>query len=252
MLVLCSIGCRHQRLLIASTGQTSDDKDPRLERHLRTRWSYIAGRRDHPSDKPVPYSLHHRQRRGERFLSGRLYVADCCWFLTLLRLQGPVADAIVNKVREKGGIITHEDLQNYSAIVQPALQSTYLSRKVYTMHAPTSGPVLLHMLNIMEHYDLSGEGMTGLNVHRLVEAIKCNYSHTVALRFCTDLGSWFLCANEGSGPCFPRRPGLSQQTPHKVVRNRSGCEYHRCKLLIFSHLSPFNLVTGHHPYPRVL
>jgi gamma-glutamyltranspeptidase/glutathione hydrolase/leukotriene-C4 hydrolase len=35
------------------------------------------------------------------------------------------------------------------------------------------------MLNIMEHYDLSEEGMTGLNVHRLVEAIKCNYSCTM-------------------------------------------------------------------------
>lgn len=87
----------------------------------------------------------------------------------------------MNKVRETGGIFTREDLQNYSVIVQPALQGTYLSKKVYTTHAPTSGPVLLHMLNIMEHYDLSGEGMTGLNVHRLVEAIKCNYSHTVAL-----------------------------------------------------------------------
>ena len=80
----------------------------------------------------------------------------------------------MNKIRETGGILTLEDLEDYSAIIQPALQGTYLSRKVYTTHAPTSGPVLLHMLNIMEHYDLSEEGMTGLNVHRLVEAMKCN------------------------------------------------------------------------------
>ena len=86
----------------------------------------------------------------------------------------------MNKIRETGGILTREDLENYSVIVKPALQSTYLSRKVYTTHAPTSGPVLLHMLNIMEHYDLS-EGMTGLNVHRLVEAIKCNISRSVAV-----------------------------------------------------------------------
>lgn len=81
----------------------------------------------------------------------------------------------MNKVRQTGGILTHEDLEDYSVIIQPALQGTYLSRRVYTTHAPTSGPVLLHMLNIMEHYNLSKEGMTGLNVHRLVEAIKCNY-----------------------------------------------------------------------------
>lgn len=96
--------------------------------------------------------------------------------------QGPVADAIVNKVRETGGILTHEDLESYSVVIQPALQGTYLSRNVYTTHAPTSGPVLLHMLNIMEHYDLS-EGMTDLNVHRLVEAMKCNYAHATFQRF---------------------------------------------------------------------
>lgn len=81
----------------------------------------------------------------------------------------------MDKIRETGGIITHEDLANYSVIIEPALESTYLSRKIYTTHAPTSGPVLTHMLNIMEHYDLSEEGMNGLNVHRLVEAMKCNY-----------------------------------------------------------------------------
>ena len=89
----------------------------------------------------------------------------------------------MNKIRETGGILTHEDLQNYSVIIQPALQGTYLSRKVYTTHAPASGSVLLHMLKIMEYYDLSEEGMTGLNVHRLVEAIKCNCSITTFLRF---------------------------------------------------------------------
>lgn len=89
----------------------------------------------------------------------------------------------MNKVRGAGGILTHEDLENYSVIVQPALQGTYLSRKVYTTYAPSSGPVLLHMLNIMEHYDLSDEGMTGLNIHRLVEAIKCDYPPAVLQRF---------------------------------------------------------------------
>lgn len=91
----------------------------------------------------------------------------------------------MNKIQETGGILTHEDLQNYSVIIRPALQGTYLSRNVYTTRAPASGPVLLHMLNIMEHYDLSEEGMTGLNVHRLVEAIKCNCSRTTFLSVLT-------------------------------------------------------------------
>lgn len=68
-----------------------------------------------------------------------------------------------------------EDLASYKVKVLPALEGTYRGKKVYTSHAPTSGPVLLHMLNLLERFDLSGEGRTGLNTHRMVEALKCMY-----------------------------------------------------------------------------
>jgi gamma-glutamyltranspeptidase / glutathione hydrolase / leukotriene-C4 hydrolase len=87
--------------------------------------------------------------------------------------QGEVADAIVSKVRAEGGIITHEDLVNYKVKVSRALEGTYRGLKVYTPHAPSSGPVLIHMLNLMEKYNLTSEGRTEVNVHRLVEAMKC-------------------------------------------------------------------------------
>lgn len=69
--------------------------------------------------------------------------------------------------------MTHEDLESYKVHVRPALQGTYRGRKVFTPHAPTSGPVLLHMLNLMEHYEDLLDGQTPLNSHRLVEAMKC-------------------------------------------------------------------------------
>ena len=87
--------------------------------------------------------------------------------------QGEVADAIIDKIRAEGGIMTHEDLINYKVNVSEAIEGTYRDLKVYTSHAPTSGPVLLHMLNLMEKYDLPTEGRTVVNVHRLVEAKKC-------------------------------------------------------------------------------
>lgn len=87
--------------------------------------------------------------------------------------KGEVADAIISKIRAEGGIMTHEDLVNYKVNVSKALDGTYRDLKVYTTHAPTSGPVLLHMLNLMEKYDLPAEGRTEVNVHRLVEAMKC-------------------------------------------------------------------------------
>lgn len=55
-----------------------------------------------------------------------------------------------------------------------ALEGTYRGRKVYTTHAPTSGPVLLHMLNLVENYDFLEKN--ALNVHRLVEVLKFGFA----------------------------------------------------------------------------
>ncbi|OCH95075.1 gamma-glutamyltranspeptidase [Obba rivulosa] len=87
--------------------------------------------------------------------------------------KGPIADSLVKKVHAMGGILSYEDLANYKVRVKHALQGTYRGKKVYTSHAPTSGPVLLHMLNLMEHYDdFEAEGRTVLNTHRYIEAMK--------------------------------------------------------------------------------
>ena len=72
--------------------------------------------------------------------------------------------------------MTHEDFASYQVKVRPALNGSYLGRQVYVPHAPTSGPVLLHMLSMLEGYDLKEEGRTGLNTHRLVEVMKCAFS----------------------------------------------------------------------------
>ena len=77
--------------------------------------------------------------------------------------------------------MTHEDLESYKVHVRPALQGTYRGRKVYTPHAPTSGPVLLHMLNLMEHYNDLADGRSPLNSHRLVEAMKCEFAFQTSL-----------------------------------------------------------------------
>lgn len=88
--------------------------------------------------------------------------------------QGPIADALLKKIRETGGIMTQEDFDNYEVKVQPALKGSYRGRTIYTTHAPTSGPVLLHMLNLAEMYDdFVEDGITPLNMHRMVEIMKC-------------------------------------------------------------------------------
>ncbi|KAF8313467.1 hypothetical protein DL93DRAFT_2167881 [Clavulina sp. PMI_390] len=90
--------------------------------------------------------------------------------------SGSIAESMVAKVQEKGGILTLEDIAGYKPIVRKAIEGSYLGRKVYTTSAPTSGPVVLNMLNVLEHYDLAGEGKTLLNVHRMIESMKFGFA----------------------------------------------------------------------------
>lgn len=94
--------------------------------------------------------------------------------------HGPIANSLISKIRSTGGILTHADFERYTVEIKMALEGTYFGRKVYTTHAPTSGPAIMQMMNLMEHYKtLREDGMTGVNVHRFVEAMKCmSRSHT--------------------------------------------------------------------------
>ncbi|KAF5353228.1 hypothetical protein D9756_008074 [Leucocoprinus leucothites] len=84
--------------------------------------------------------------------------------------EGPIADAIVNKVRQTGGILSHQDLKNYRIRSEKPLVGTYRGRKVYTTPAPGGGTLLLQMLNVLENYDMPK--LTPLAVHRLIETMK--------------------------------------------------------------------------------
>ncbi len=96
-----------------------------------------------------------------------------------------IAQAMVDTVRQQGGIMTREDLAGYELRVYPAISGNYQGKTVYTTDAPSSGPVMLGMLNALEHYNLStadafdttrkehrASTRTGLNVHRITEALK--------------------------------------------------------------------------------
>ena len=95
--------------------------------------------------------------------------------------------------------MTQADLDNYEVKVQSALEGTYRGRKIYTTHAPTSGPALIHMLNLLERFnDFVGDGRTALNVHRMIEIIKCALAPLVHCRsFGLTYLSWFCGADEG-------------------------------------------------------
>ncbi|KZT41503.1 gamma-glutamyltranspeptidase [Sistotremastrum suecicum HHB10207 ss-3] len=91
--------------------------------------------------------------------------------------EGPIADALIKKIQSTGGIVTHEDLSSYKVRVDRALKGSYRGRTIYTPHAPSGGPVLLLILNLLEHYpDFILDGKTPINIHRMIEAMKFGFA----------------------------------------------------------------------------
>jgi gamma-glutamyltranspeptidase/glutathione hydrolase/leukotriene-C4 hydrolase len=66
---------------------------------------------------------------------------------------GELADKIVKEIQDRGGIITKQDLQDYEVDFREALSidigNLYTA---YTTYAPTSGPILTFILNILQGY----------------------------------------------------------------------------------------------------
>jgi gamma-glutamyltranspeptidase/glutathione hydrolase/leukotriene-C4 hydrolase len=104
--------------------------------------------------------------------------------------EGDIAKTLVNTIQSAGGIITLQDFKNYRPVIRRTMSTYYKGRKVTTCSAPTSGPVLLSVLNLVERFQLQVEGLIGLNVHRLVEAFKFGYA------FRTEMGDPDFIHNE--------------------------------------------------------
>ncbi|GBB98511.1 hypothetical protein RclHR1_03250005 [Rhizophagus clarus] len=90
--------------------------------------------------------------------------------------RGSIAKSIVKTIQATGGIMTLEDLSNFEPVVSKPIYGYYHGRKIMTLNAPSGGPVLLSILNILEGYQLSKEGLNGLNLHRIIEALKFGFA----------------------------------------------------------------------------
>lgn len=91
--------------------------------------------------------------------------------------EGDIAAAIVKYHREEGGLLTAQDLRDFSVEVEPALTVNFRGTDLYSCGFWCQGPSLLQMLNILERVDLAGMGHnTAPYIHHLTEAIKLAFA----------------------------------------------------------------------------
>ncbi|KAJ1341565.1 gamma-glutamyltransferase [Batrachochytrium salamandrivorans] len=89
--------------------------------------------------------------------------------------RGWIAEALVKVTQETGGILTMADMAAYHPTVGSPMIGSFRGKRVITSPPPTSGPVLLSVLNLLEGYDLSSPS-SPLNAHLLVESWKYGYA----------------------------------------------------------------------------
>lgn len=90
--------------------------------------------------------------------------------------NGSIADQLIETINHHGGKVNRRDFENYRAILNPAINTTYHQYNIWTTGAPSSGPMLLHAINILERYALHHQPRSELSEHRFVEALKYAFS----------------------------------------------------------------------------
>ena len=92
--------------------------------------------------------------------------------------EGEVAQKIAHEMQKNGGLITENDLKNYTPKWRKPLISDYRDNKIITMGPPSSGGVhIIQMLNILENYDLKQIGHNTTDyINLLAEVMKYAYA----------------------------------------------------------------------------
>ena len=100
---------------------------------------------------------------------------------------GILADQIVKEIQDHGGIITKQDLADYQVDFQQALNiSLNDSLTAFTTQAPSSGPILTFILNILRGYNVDANELKNTNTaslfyHRLIESFKFAFAKRAEL-----------------------------------------------------------------------
>ncbi|KAJ8923080.1 hypothetical protein NQ315_001632 [Exocentrus adspersus] len=96
--------------------------------------------------------------------------------------NGSLTEAFVQDIRDRGGIITADDLLNYKPEwLEPITTTFYRNDTLYTIPLPGSGVILTFMLNILDSFVDLNDFYSVTTHQRIVEAFKFGYGRRTEL-----------------------------------------------------------------------
>jgi gamma-glutamyltranspeptidase/glutathione hydrolase len=92
--------------------------------------------------------------------------------------EGKTAELLVAEMAKHDGLITMEDLKNYSPTIREPVKGTYRGYDIYSMSPPSSGGVhVVQILNMLEGYTIAEYGHNSAQtIHLMAEAMKLAYA----------------------------------------------------------------------------
>ncbi|CAH1276370.1 unnamed protein product [Diabrotica balteata] len=96
--------------------------------------------------------------------------------------NGSFTESFVKDIQDNGGIITVEDMHNYSPRWQPAISTQFKDgRTMHTHPLPSSGPILALMLNVWDNYLDTNNPESIENYQKMIETFKFAYAKRTLL-----------------------------------------------------------------------
>ena len=92
--------------------------------------------------------------------------------------EGKTAELLVAEMAKHGGLITMEDMKNYTPGLRTPVHGTYRGYDIYSMSPPSSGGThVVQILNILEGYPIAEYGHNSAKtIHLMTEAMKLAYA----------------------------------------------------------------------------
>jgi gamma-glutamyltranspeptidase/glutathione hydrolase len=92
--------------------------------------------------------------------------------------EGKTAELLVAEMAKHGGLITMEDMKNYTPGFRTPVHGTYRGYDIYSMSPPSSGGThVIQILNILEGYPIAEYGHNSAKtIHLMAEAMKLAYA----------------------------------------------------------------------------